>query len=109
MKANEFRIGNYVFSKIIEDTIKLSALLESQDLQIEPIPLTEEWLLKFGFEKIDYVSSPRYELEDFYIGYNENGFYLQIESQIQSNYFRYIHQLQNLFFALTGEELKIIL
>lgn len=80
----------------------------------EPIHLTEEWLVKSGFKKqqtIDYCNR-------WYIGENpvthdwlfslvwlaghltpffQNG-YLQI---------KYVHQLQNLYFALTGEELSL--
>lgn len=76
--------------------------------QYEPIPLTEEWLEKFGFEK------------------NENGLYkLFNQSEVpillngdlngwtcdginfSINNTQYVHQLQNLYFALTNEELKL--
>lgn len=55
MKANELRINNSVL--LHGDIMHIDAtdiLVFSQGkLLFEPIPLTEEWLLKFGFEKRD--------------------------------------------------------
>ena len=110
MKANEFRIGNYVFSEFSEDTIHLSALLESQDLRIKPIILTEEWLTIFGFNcRIDENEYTFSDGCEFTLGnhkHEENvwWFLYQLKMDGSAN-FRYVHELQNLFFALTGEEL----
>ena len=67
------------------------------------IPLSEEWLIRAGFEK--------YSDKEFYIytsKENEVRFY-KSDSDWNLAYFitetRYVHQLQNLYFALTGEEL----
>jgi len=82
---------------------------------IKPIPLTEEWLLKFGFEKRTgkYIGNcwafginPR--TEDYLIALeqineNQDFFYQNSFFDIKS-----VHQLQNLYFALTGEELSIV-
>jgi hypothetical protein len=73
---------------------------------VKPIPLTEEWLLKFGFEKNSYWFKDdnmlRFGLIDnklhCSIGNDENGFLY--------NRINYVHQLQNLYFALTGQELE---
>jgi hypothetical protein len=69
--------------------------------KLKPIPLTEEWLLKFGFDKIDFQFIKNgiklFPIRDLY--YRGN---FPIKSDI-----KYVHQLQNLFFALTGEELTI--
>jgi hypothetical protein len=79
--------------------IKLSAA-PSLD-KIEPIPLTEELLLKCGFEKrvwgnVTYYN-PNLDLDrDFRVR--------GIDWNVQ---IKYLHQLQNLFFALTGEELEV--
>jgi hypothetical protein len=76
--------------------------------EIDFIPLTEEWLLRFGFE-MEQTMAPSIELMEYYsldgfrfmkdidnkwflMGYNWNAFH-----------FKYVHQLQNLYFALTGE------
>lgn len=76
--------------------------------QYEPIPLTEEWLIKFGFEmgknpKIIQLF-PMQLLEtpngfEYFLGYGFGGKFIVI---------KYLHQLQNLYFALTNEELKLI-
>lgn len=100
MKANEFRLGNYVFSNMVEDTIQLSALLESQDLQIKPIPLTEEWLFKFGY---DWISENHFANLGHLIWKVEDRFYCDKNGV----FLKYVHQLQNLYFALTNEELTI--
>ena len=76
--------------------------------EIEPIPLTEEWLLKFGFEK------PKNR--DCYIKKRLQGWkqmaYLIEEDTLIAHWIpcklEHVHQLQNLYFALTGEELKTI-
>ena len=118
MKANELRLGNWVicydpssgkevFNQIdILDLRLLCGELQSK-IKIKPIPLTEEWLLKFGFEA---------EYENVYGNTQE---FLQIEFTVKGyvkladGYYHdstpmlYVHQLQNLYFALTGEELTI--
>lgn len=65
---------------------------------IKPIPITEEWLLKFGFEKDNM-----YWIDDTNIGFTfyKNG---KIEWN-QPKHIKYVHELQNLYFALTGKEL----
>ena len=77
----------------------------------KPIPLTEEWLLRMGFKEVKMV--------DGIWAYCYQGFYYVNDGQIRfmcekdgvifldQNVLIYIHQLQNLYFALTGEELKI--
>ena len=80
----------------------------------EPIPLTEEWLLKFGFEK----GWNQYDKHDYYAkdcwgkiridnGYLEPAEYYFLDGIRDSYKIKYIHQLQNLYHALTGEELKV--
>ena len=75
---------------------------------IEPIPLTEEWLLKFGFEK-DFEG-------DVYKNVNSNSFLCWQNNRVEllddennkcMAYCDHVHQLQNLYFALTGEELTL--
>ena len=73
----------------------------------EPIPLTEEWLLKFGF----FLS----EESDTYNKCNESYNEMCIEGYLQKEMnvtdinvrLKHVHQLQNLYHALTGEELKV--
>ena len=69
---------------------------------IEPIPLTEEWLLKFGFVK-DKLTNFDYYKDDFEIHLPN---YFKYKDSIL-NKIKHVHQLQNLYHALTGKELKI--
>jgi hypothetical protein len=70
MKAQELRIGNLILfaSEGIVFTVNsiegYGMILSNKDEetwieydQTEPIPLTEDWLLKFGFEDKDHVDS----------------------------------------------------
>jgi len=87
-----------------------------RDIDIDPIPLSEEWLLKFGFKKendsfyygngwLD-VSIPTVHYSfDIWRG-NENYPTTSDWSEIPISV-DYVHQLQNLYFALTGEELVV--
>lgn len=124
MKASELRIGNYVNygSDIVDSVVSINynmvhlsqySALDYDDIQ--PIPLTEEWLEKFGFEFQEHESPIGMMLYtnsdwDFCI-LKEFGTFSYAESQGEDyEYFdvkclRTVHQLQNLYFALTGEEL----
>ncbi len=138
MKPNELRIGNYVnrvHSSIGEKTGIICfderiwyAIGESLDYlqDYEPIPLTEEWLVKFGFVKDEHFEHwkslllPEIKIVDFpntgiqnkisifgnsirlcskHLGKNWR------EESFSFFNIKYVHQLQNLYFALTGEEL----
>lgn len=70
---------------------------------INPIPLTEEWLVKFGFNN----KGNKYTIDNSRIICH-----LKIDikvsgSKYRLNHIKNVHQLQNLYFALTGEELTI--
>ena len=117
IQAKELRIGNYldsagVLTKVVDIQRDLfyteddGINFKSTWCVINPIPLTEEWLVKFGFEK-GYSKDESNRVE----GWVKDGFYLG------GNYEIYysdgcaiafeVHQLQNLYHALTGEELTI--
>lgn len=113
MKANELRIGNLIFwdGEIYE--VKRSFFDQYSDDEIKPIPLTEEWLLKFGFketEKQTYEITDFKDCIDFCVSIYEDKVILTFWSD-DPIYFRYsemnVHQLQNLYFSLTGEELTL--
>lgn len=116
---------------------------------ISPIPLNEDWLLKFGFEKkelygwkgngADYQpETSKTEYQDYVIeAYDEDYFFVRYatwsyrkeenhewvsetdvlihkgtwyekaEDHVRCQKVNYIHQLQNIYFALTGKELEI--
>lgn len=79
-----------------------------------PIPLTEEWLLKFGFEQRNgitiWMKTIQYHDENYPVTlqFTNNGTAMQIARLGIGSACapcEYVHQLQNLYFALTGEEL----
>lgn len=122
MNAAELRIGNwiYLFSKYKPYQIMNGHHIgEIQDapmfFEAKPIPLTEEWLLRFGFEKFNHSVKEYWAINDFEIEIHCNKFPVRIcggESAPHLTQFighgtKYVHQLQNIYFALTGEELKI--
>jgi hypothetical protein len=124
MKSNELRIGNLVqcldieteqwcvdkVSDINEDDFYTKDESEGNaiaNMEIKPIPLTEEWLIKFGFRSNPYED--KYELGNFHVQCNKTRVYLElwIELDICHVDLKHVHTLQNLYFALTGEELTI--
>lgn len=123
MEATPLRIGNIVnyilFPNVPESAIhvvvsKISdthiTFIDGDDKaypidDFSPSPLTEEWLLKFGFVKVlDY---PCFRLEGLQIEFN--GFDSQWGTGLldEKTVIKYVHQLQNLFFALKGKELTL--
>ncbi len=132
MEAKELRIGNIVYSKMFERDRIVGIIGRNNLLSYEcenggldgtigiidanPIPLTEEWLLKFGFEKIselEYniklgvlisicidISDYSYAIYDNTGNFNKGAYPTSLVSS------KYVHQLQNLYFALTGKELE---
>ena len=116
MKASEFRYGQYyqyegfVFCHRNMDSdvviFHKDEELEAVSLDdINPIPLTEEWL---GLDKFG-LSNKYYFAGDLILSQDEEGFYLSKEEELGFclPYIKYVHQLQNLYHALTGEELTI--
>ena len=109
MKANELRIGNWVnfnHNGVDWGDVKINSNFfkhyEQEEYENKPIPLTEEWLLKFGFEKAkegDYTMGVYTVFIREYISIsNYHGYIADI---------KHVHQLQNLYFALTNTELEI--
>ena len=107
MKVEELRIGNLL--NIGEEINKLE-LVDFLDIyehntlfHYQPIPLTDEWLIKFGFESDDI------EWWDGIIclGIFKDGIYYLPTENINDRVgqeIKYVHQLQNLYFALTGSD-----
>jgi hypothetical protein len=90
------------------------ALIQETDFPIKdlkPIPITKEWLLKFKFDLIelaDYINVDftRWKKGEFVIDDSNNVDFEEITLSIGYE-LEYIHQLQNLYFALTGKELCV--
>lgn len=110
MKVSELRIGNWVVppeTPFEPVPINLKGLEYYGD-DLIPIKLTEEWLLRFGFEKskLNYWMLPN---KSFFLGITLNNFIYPMfdtDNWIPIK-LEYVHQLQNLYFVFTGEELTI--
>lgn len=77
-----------------------------------PVPLTEEILLKCGFKKINHIGGYSFWSYDknkvnFYCDIYDR--YTRVGGYSIPNHIIYVHQLQNLYFTLTGKELEITL
>ena len=112
MKKNEVRHGNLVIYGDYQTTIDEKDIIHFVWFsdKYEPIPLTDEWLLKFGLEKLD-IDLYKIDNEYFILFFSET-YYIadedwQNKKRIIGKGLIYVHQLQNLYFALTGEELTI--
>ena len=139
LQPNELRIGNFLNKSLLSkngrtlsDKVSVSDIVRINDktgsFTYEPIPLDEEWFLKFGFTKenpdyfVKYIDDYKYcfRFADFR---NDWGFYIEYtDSPFSSDEGRkyfvscgnsevigtgtcYVHQLQNLWFSLTRTEL----
>lgn len=122
LKATDLRIGNYVCGdfkviSICKESLELDSELHDMHINIEkidnvfPTPLDELWFEKFGFKSIglhgqvfehnQLVGDNRFVIETDGIF-----FYPKINfDDVCWSEFKYVHQLQNLYFALTGNEL----
>lgn len=125
MTANELRIGNFYsqYGYVHQadwGTIKELSKGAKNQLWCKAIPITEEWLLKFGFDFEELGEDPTPEEENYRSaikGYGSKSF--EIEFNKNEGYFilafiigevinyQYVHQLQNLYFLLTGKELEL--
>ena len=111
LEAKDLRIGNlvYIGKEVNElELVDFVDMYENNTIKhFDPIPLTEEWLLNLGFEECrkskqgvlkQYLKSKiKFDIS------NSGNVYL---SHKNSPIF-HAHQLQNLYYALTGEELTI--
>lgn len=138
MDAKELRIGNYVWVSYPQEIdlktetkgheiCKIISINENGTVDLlgvefpkttwrnatfsKPIPLTEEWLVRFGFRFVerDYEGYNQFikdSFESIYIT-EKNEFRYSSYKPCGYTDLKYVHQLQNLYFALTGEELTI--
>ena len=137
MKAQDLRIGNLV--NLRDEIVSISSVSTSHLStfinrcnfaerhfsydNIQPIPLTEEWLLRMGFTNIDttsiYVKSMHKigtnKLKSLAVYINEDNYTVAIvdyytgveKTDLLHLDYKSVHQLQNLYYALTNQELEI--
>ena len=124
MKANELRIGNLVNYKYYNPNpnntewlftaVEIVGINQSTFIfkhlnsktkykigELHPIPLTEEWLLRFGFKK-GGVNAIFWTLNNVDVWELDEGFANDLDLPIL-----YVHQLMNLYHSLTNQELEI--
>lgn len=120
MKPQELRLGNiitsdgetFIVDELREDYIGAGALgvhPAGFDLDLG-VPLTEEWLKRLGFEgspetgfglgviELNYITTDNYVQFEFKTTAKDKWWMID---------FRYVHELQNLYCALTGSSLTL--
>jgi hypothetical protein len=111
--AKELRIGNRI--GVILETIDIEVTADhikaiyDGDTGYKPIRITEEWLIKLGFEK-DRNGYFFKDKDGFSLSLTKEGEYLVylMDRVVYPNIIlRHIHHLQNACFVLTGQELTI--
>lgn len=128
MKANELRVGNLVDSYYICEVVTIHAGggLRVRQLgfsgaaddtgirKVRPIPLTEEWLLRFGAELIesgyDEGDVCIYKYSRFRLIWKASYNYWYVTESTSEEYLtkiEFVHEWQNFVFAMNGEELTL--
>jgi hypothetical protein len=112
MDSKELRIGNWVSWLDGSDNFETTTSSISNSYSCKPIPLNEDWLVKFGFAQYKDPESIYYSKEfeglfnfDLRRSFGFPNFIWEFNDM--PLFVDYVHQLQNLYFALTGEELTI--
>lgn len=120
MEAAELRLGNYlkvdgevfVLVEISDSSLQgymqkdvgnhVMQLFRYRVSQTDPIPITAGWLKSLGWKKIN-------ELDDGTVVYQGTPYLYFADGEgqcmVKTPPIKYVHQLQNLYFVLTGQEL----
>ena len=117
MDAKELRLYNYVWNQnkmpmlVREIDEKMATVSHPESLNtlirfpikyLNPIPITEGWLKRFGFLKsINWFNKNDFQLT---LDKCEGGGFYNDELDL---FIKHVHQFQNLFFILTGKELEL--
>lgn len=126
MEVRDLRLDNLVISP--QGIGKVTSIQDREVLVVDEvgyvieecqgIPITEEWLLKFGFEKMKYPYLD-YDMNECDLFESDWGNFYQVENfYLPTPYYfdsafgenfklEHVHQLQNLYHSLTGKELTI--
>jgi len=117
MKTKELRIGNYLqgLSVVIVNSLSDNKINGYYSSGFSPIPLTGDILLRCGFSQA-FGSDPQ-EPNAMLLYYKPTGDFTLMAMENDRSSFHYetgititsVHQLQNLYFALTCKELEVSL
>lgn len=123
MESKELRIGNLTYYTVHDNMDERKSWNEVNTIDAEdllaiskgaegysPIPLTEEWLLRMGFYKVNHIhgysfystKAKRGEI-DPHISIYERRTEVRGSSV---NHCLFVHQVQNLYYCITGKELE---
>ena len=142
LRPNELRLNNYILYldefylvdgikyeenapkekyRVAFKTIDGNGFNAKMSNWIEPIPITENWLISFGFvicDKVNkgyYILRDKYAKEYLYCCAEEWDCTVALYSELLDKpvdfilkKINFVHQLQNLYFTLTGEELELV-
>ena len=112
INKQELRLGNWIYLTWEYFQFTKEAFNYHEQL-LDPIPLTEKILMKCGFEKKQWDEIISIEINitaSTYLAMGDKNGFLEValcDGDFEIIRYRYVHQLQNLYFALTGEELKL--
>lgn len=115
MKASELRVGNliwvddnivptYIHAVTAEDIFDLDrGAVEAKGAKAQPIPLTEEWLLRLGFV--------RWSAEEWMFPGDEwfmwSDGYITVDGGLIIAHAKHVHELQNAVYIMVRKELTI--
>ena len=119
MDISEIRFGQLYFNeKGKVEVFEMRPIQVDYINEWKPIPLTDEWLLKFGFENKGIygfhklITETSIEDDGASIWFFKGKMYIAGPDAPNEHYCilvkcEYIHQLQNLYWCLTGNELEL--
>jgi len=113
MDAKELRLGNKFLlpngdiGTITYHEIRL-LVIATEKPDYKPIILTEEWLLKMGFgQEGRYIFRKTNSNLSSIITVGWTGHFFTLSADLPSVPIIHVHQIQNLYYALMGEELQV--
>jgi len=124
IQINELRVGNIIQEgKVEQIDNSIDEVYYSGDgyyqsnycCNLNAILITEDWLLKFKFS-CDWTKTYTKQIEkntfELRFENTEKIMFLDVNINYEDTYLefkhiKYVHQLQNLYFALTGSELQL--
>lgn len=114
MEATELRINNYYQAKSPEKTqwqtnyrlcnFGMQQALNNE-INLRPIPMTNNLLEEFGFKGWGSNGEYLFDMDDFWVvtWFSDTNRFIIDAIEVE---FKYLHQLQTLYYVLTGNELK---
>ena len=120
MKVEELMIGNYIsdihasessywqVKQLLGKVCYYGDYYSEEYENLKPIPLTEEWLVRFGFENC--INGWWSENELFNVKFIDNDIEIYLsgsDNDLAYKKIKYVHQIQNLYYIIIGEHLTI--